>query len=423
MNTLDYNKDSLFTEGVKLLTQWQSGNEDASKKLKTLFDAVIIGKYDSCFGENVPEKRVNIRTSLHMTTLTLLNKLYGINSKDFYKGDPKRYVRTTLMTQLMLGIRKLTLHWPVYAFGAESIGQNITYPDHYAPSVSVGEPLIDRSNWKNLDSPDLDNDIIKVMEEMISCFIDLTNEVPIVHLPAPYSLVADIFGQEGLIMALIEEPEFIQTLLIHITRHIFVPWCNHFSKIFPNLLIEFSDASGSPDFIGPELFKNTAALPILHLINNYSWGNRIFVSNYRGDAYPKNPDKNNTEGIPNSLAEIIDFKLKVCPFFIIKLEADKEPVSYYIKQALRRNIPLHLGIGAIRIDRNNNLDHEISKKELKDLVVSYTLAIILVSKEISQNFNNYFKGYGDIYIEDINAESDFTFVKTIIDSVASVSVS
>ncbi len=420
INTIVFNKEELFTEGVLLLTKWQSGDETAAKKLKSLFDAVIDGKYDSYFLEKIPVNKVNVRTSLHMTTLTLLNKLYGLTSMDFYKGDPKRYVRTTLITQLMLGIRKLTLHWPVYAFGAESLGQPTTYPDHYAPSVAVGKHLIDKSNWKNIKFPDMKNEIIRIMDEMMSFFTDLTNEAPVVHLPAPYSLVADIYGQESLIMALIEDPDFVEELLDHVTKQIFVPWCNHFTEEFPNVLIEFSDASGSPNFIGPDLFKNTAARPVLQLINNYTWGNRIFVSNYRGDAYSKKhiDEINNNDQIPELLAEIIDFKLSVCPEFIIKLEADKEPLSFYVEHATKRNKPLHLGIGAIRIDRNNNLNLENAKEQLSNLVRSYTQAIGTVSKRLSKNTSSdALTEHGAIYIEDINAESDFTLVKTIIDSV------
>jgi len=360
LNTQKYNKDKLFTEGAKLLTQWQSGNEAASLKLKTIFDDVIEGRYDSLFKEHASTDVVNIRTSLHMTTLTLLNQLYSINSNEFYKGDSKRYVRTTLIT---------------------------TYPDRYAPSVAVGNPLINKLNWENIKPPNMNNDIIRIIDEMMSFFTDLTNEVPIVHLPAPYSLVADIYGQEKLIMALMEDPQFVEKLLDHVTRQVFVPWCNHFIKKFPDLQIEFSDASGSPNFIGPDLFKNAAALPVLYLINNYPWGNRIFVANYRGDAYQKTEkDKININGnVPKLLAEIIDIKLSVCPGFIIKLEADKEPLSFYEEQAVIRKKPLHLGIGAIQIDRNNNLNKEDAKKQLITLVKSYTTAIKNVSKRINLN--------------------------------------
>ncbi len=417
--------ESLFPEGSALLTRWQAGDAEAINNLRTLFDAVIEGKYDAFFQESAPKDSVCVTTSLHMTTLTLLHQLYGLTSADFYKGNPQRYVRTTLMTQRLLGIRKLTLHWPVYAFGAECLGQATMYPDKYAPSVDPGKPLVNRTNWRELGAPDLENEVFQIMEEMLACYSNLTNLEPVAHLPAPYSLVADIFGQEGLIMALIEEPEFVDEFLDHITDQVFVPWCERLSQQFPNIRIELSDASGSPNFIGPAQFMKTAARPVRRLINNYPWGNRIFVSNYRGDTYLKTSGdgeehNDNTATVPDALAELIEFKLSVCPEFIMKLDADHAPVSFYVEQAVKQGKPLYLGIGATRIDRNNIIDHETAKRELGNLAAAYTQAIKTVSEALAHN------GYsrtdlarpGDVYIEDINAESDFDMVKTIVESVA-----
>lgn len=418
-------EDRLFPESSTLLIKWQAGDAAATNKLRAFFDAVIEGRFDAVFQEPAPTDSVGVTTSLHMTTLTLLNHLYGLSSADFYKGDPQRYVRTTLMTQHLLGIRKLTLHWPVYAFGAECLGQATIYPEKYAPSVTLGNPLINRTNWRKLGTPDLGNEIFQIMEEMLACYSDLTNLEPVAHLPAPYSLTADIFGQEGLIMALIEDPEFVDELLDHVTDQIFVPWCEHLSQQFKNIRIELSDASGSPNFIGPDLFMKTAARPVLQLINKYPWGNRIFVSNYRGDTFQKpsgddGQHHDNTALVTDALTKLIDFKLRVCPEFIIKLDADHAPVSFYVEQAIQRGKPLYLGIGATRIDRNNIVDRETVKQELSYLAATYAQAIKNVSETLANN------GYsrtglarpGDIYIEDINAESDFDLVKNIVESVA-----
>jgi len=424
-NSIPLSNDSLYPEGCALLTQWQDGNMEALDKLRSIFDAVIDGKYDTIFKESSPDKSVSVTTSLHMTTLTLLNQLYGLTSSDFYKGDPQRYVRTTLMTQRLLGIRKLTLHWPTYAFGAECLGQATMYPDKNAPSVTLGEPLVDKTNWRELGKPDLENDVFRVMEEMLACFSGLTNLEPVAHLPAPYSLAADIFGQEGLILAMVEEPDFVDELLDHLTEQVFAPWCERLSQQFPNIRIELSDASGSPNFIGPDLFMKTAARPVRRLINNFPWGDRVFVANYRGDTYPKTSGdyeehQDNTASVTDEFVELIEVKLSVCPKFIIRLDADHAPVSFYVEQAVQQGKPLHLGIGATRIDRNNIVDREITKRELSDLAAAYAQAIKTVSEELAHN------GYsrtglarpGDIFIEDINAESDFDLVKNIVESVA-----
>jgi len=414
--------DLQFSAGSSLLTRWQAGDDAAQNELRVLFDAVIEGQYDAVFQEPAPTDSVCVTTSLHMTTLTLLNQLYGLTSADFYKGDPQRYVRTTLMTQRLLGIRRLTLHWPVYALGAECLGQVTMYPEKHAPSTNSGEPLIDKTNWRELGPPNLDSDVFRVMEDMLACFSDLTNLEPVAHLPAPYSLAGDIFGLTAMILSLVKEPEFVDELLAHLTDQVFVPWCEHLSRVLPKVWIELSDASGSPSLIGPRRFMKTAARPVHRLINNYPWGDRIFVSNYRGDTPLKTAGDG--QGLHNNVAdgltELIDFKLSLCPEFIIKLDADHAPISFYVDHAIKRDKPLYLGIGATCINRNSVVDHEAAKRELGDLAANYSQAIKTVSKALAD------KGYsrsdliwpGDVYIEDINAESDFDLVKTIVESIA-----
>jgi hypothetical protein len=428
-----------FSEGSTLLSQWQAGDDVAQKRLRTLFDVVIEGEFDGDFQEQPSDNAVRVTTSLHLLTLTILNQLYGLNSKEFYKGDPQRYVRTTLMTQRLLGIRKLTLGWPVYAFGAEALGQATMYPDQHAPGADPGVSLVDRNNWNKLETPDFEGEVPRVIEAMLSSFIELTGLEPVAHLPAPYSLAADIFGQETLITALSHEPDFVVEFLENLTGKIIVPWCERLVQKFPNIWLELSDASGSPLFISPNLFQKIAAGPVLRLIKEFPWGNRVFVANYRGDMTTKtsrvegrrgagrrnrrgqqtDPETSSTQSSSNALNELIDFKLSLCTEFIIKLDADQSPLSIYMEHAIRREKPLYLGIGATRIDRNSIVDHEAAKSELEDLASNSDKAIKAVSKSLANKgqYRSNLSWPGDVYIEDVNAESDLGLLKTIIETL------
>ena len=439
--------DQIFAEGSNLLANWQAGDNDAQKKLRDLFDTVIEGQFDFVFREPAPTDSVCVTTSLHLMTLTILNQLYGLNSSEFYKSDPQRYVRTTLMTQRLLGIRKLTLGWPVYAFGAEALGQITMYPEQHAPGADPGLPLVDRNNWFELGSIDFEEEIPQVVESMMDCFVELTKMAPVAHLPAPYSLAADIFGQENLITALNHDPDFVVEFLDHLTDKIFVPWCERLVKRYPNIWLELSDASGSPLFISPNLFKKIAARPVQRLINDFPWGNRIFVANYRGDMISKSfvddsrrreagrrrsrelqvetkskisSDKIDEKSVANEPNNMIDFKLSLCPEFIIKLDADKSPVPIYIEQSILREKPLYLGVGATRIDRNSIADSVAANQELKQQAAVNAQAIKTVSKSLALKGNprSNLSWPGDVYIEDINAESNLSLVKTIVNEVA-----
>ena len=430
--------DLEFPAGVDLLAQWQGGDEAAHKRLRTLLDAVMEGQFDALFSQAAPTDSVGVTTSLHLLTLTILYRLYGLTSAEFYKTDPQRFVRTTLITQRLLGIQKLTLGWPVYGFGAECLGQLMMYPDQHAPGADPGTPLVDKANWHKMSTPDLESGIPQIIDDMLACFTELTGLEPVVHLPAPYSLAADIFGQEALISALVEAPDFVAEFLDLLTDRVFFPWIEHLVRRFPNVWIELSDASGSPLFISPSLFMSIAAPPVRRMIGQDQWGPRVFVANYRGDHLVRTAggkirrsggrrrdNRNMPEAIiKNSrsdvLVELIDFKLSVCPEFIIKLDADETPVEFYVEQALQRGKPLYLGIGATRIDRHSIVDREASGREIEDSAVTYAQAIKTVSQALADNGQPRAElaWPGDVYIEDINAESELDLVKTIVESVA-----
>ncbi|MCH2267036.1 MAG: hypothetical protein MK515_11325, partial [SAR324 cluster bacterium] len=116
---------------------------------------------------------------------------------------------------------------------------------------------------------------------------------------------------------------------------------------------------------------------------------------------------------------LIDFKLSLCTEFIIKLDADQSPLSIYIEQAIRHEKPLYLGIGATRIDRNSIADREAAKSELEDLATNSAKAIKTVSESLADKgqYRSNLSWPGDVYFEDVNAESDLDLVKTIIETI------
>ncbi|NOZ73568.1 MAG: hypothetical protein GXP38_17050 [Chloroflexi bacterium] len=434
-------KTDPLSPSYSLFNEWQSGSDDACEQLRTLFEAAMDGHFDARFAERGPVDVVTVTASLHLLTLSILYELYGMSSAEFYKGDPLRYVRTTLLTQRLLGICKLTLGWPAYAFAAEAMGQAMLYPEGHAPGVDPGEPLATMNKGGQLQIPEFGSDIPRIIEEMLLCFAELTGLEPVAHFPAPYSLAADILGQETLITALMEAPDFVNTFLKHLSEHVLTPWIEHLVQRVPHLWIELSDASGSPLFIGPQRCKTVAAPAVKQLITNNTWGNRVFVANYRGDhhALPtakskRQPRNHQSKDRPKPRAEtragngataeaitdLIDFKLSICPDFIIKLEADRVPLAAYVEQAVQWEKPLYLGIGATRIDRSSTGDSASAIREIRDLAKDYAIAIKTVSSALAERGKPRatLAWPGDVYIEDINAETNFNLVQTIVETVA-----
>lgn len=411
--------------GCKLLSRWQAKDPAALARLKEIFDAAIAGEFDTDFARPTETEAVNIGGSLNLMTLTIMNDLYGYESAEFYKGDPERYVRTTLLSRRLLGMNKLYVSWPVYGFTAEAMGQAIMYPDRFPPGADPDDMLLTRDNWQDITTPDFESGIPKIMTDMIDTYQRLTGLDPIIHLSAAYSLAADTFGQEPLLAALVHEPDFANDLLDRLTDKVIQPWADHFFKRFPNGWLELSDASGSPFFIGPQNCKNMAIRSTRRLVDENPWGHRVYDANFRGDYVTLAQKKNRSSRRRGAKGEatadltlqgLTDLKNSVCPDFIIRLDDDRVPMPFYEEQAIARNVPLVLGIGAGQIDRNSIVDMAETRISIQETSTAYVDAIKNVAQNISKN------GYdirtppwpGTIYFEDISSESQFELIETIV---------
>ena len=224
--------DIEFPAGIRLLAGWQRSDRDSTERLREIVDAAVAGRLDQDFRRPAPVDAVHVGGAINLMTLTIMHQLYSMESAEFYKGDPERYIRTTMLSRRLLGMNKLYVSWPVYAFTAEAIGQVTTYPDQFPPGSDPDCMLITRDNWQSIAIPDMTSGIPKIIEETIACYTRLTGMEPILHLSAPYSLAADTFGQEQLLSALVRDPDFVIALLDHLVDHVHRPWIEHFCKDF-----------------------------------------------------------------------------------------------------------------------------------------------------------------------------------------------
>ncbi|MCP4236209.1 MAG: hypothetical protein GY770_21965 [Aestuariibacter sp.] len=418
-------KELDFPSGIRLLQSWQAGDAAAVARMQHIFNQTISGHCDDLFHVPAPTDRVHVCGPVDLLTLTLMYRLYGITAESFYKQDAARFVRTSLMTQKLLGLPRHYLSWPVYGLTAETLGQEMIYADQFSPGTDPDKPLLNREHWQSIKPPDLHHGIPKQLDEIVDCYHQLTGLQPLLHLSAPYSLAADIFGQEAIITALTHEPDFVNQLLDQLMDTVLQPWIGHFFHRYPAGWVELSDASGSPFFIGPHNCKHVAIRAIQRLKNAHPWGDRVYVANYRGDYVTqasmsrdnnrrRRGQKNPPAGI--SLRELLQAKYSVCQDFVIRLAEDRMPISRYEEQAVEKCIPLLLGIGATQIDRNSIGDLSTTRHETAASSKAYVEAIKRVASKIAR------AGYavkqppwpGAIYFEDISAESSFELIETIV---------
>ena len=276
-------EDYAFPKGLHLLKRRQAGDPKAKDEMTRVFDVAIAGEFDDNFSILAPPDRVHSTASVHMLGLAVLNDLYGTESWEYYNTDPYRYVRTNLAVSRLLGVHKFYMTWALYAFTCEPLGQKMMYPDRFPPGADPDAFLINKDNWHLLETPDFTSGIPKTIDGILSVAEELTGMPPLLQISAPYSLAADIYGQEPLLADVANDPDTVNALLDHLGDKVLAPWMDHHFKNFPQGWVELSDASGSPFFIGPENCMSMSIRSIRQMLRNKPYVDRVLDNNFRGD--------------------------------------------------------------------------------------------------------------------------------------------
>ena len=170
-----------FPAGIRLLQGWQAGDAGARDHLRQVFDAAIAGRHDENFASPGPSDAIHVGGSINLLTLTIMHDLYGLESGEFYKGDAERYVRATMLTRRLLGMNKLYVSWPVYAFTAEAMGQTTMYPDKFPPGSDPDVMLLNRDNWQECFTPDFNTGVPKVIEDTIRAYVEANPDLDVIQ--------------------------------------------------------------------------------------------------------------------------------------------------------------------------------------------------------------------------------------------------
>jgi len=420
-----------FPAGLHLLQRWQAGDSEAKEEIAKIFDAAIAGDFDDNFKVLAPADKVHSTASVHMLGLAVLHDLYGIESHNYYHKDPYRYVRTNLAISRLLGINKLYMTWALYAWTCEPLGQTMMYPDKFPPGADPDAILINKDNWHELMTPDFTTGVPVAIDNIMRVTQELTGAAPTLQISAPYSLAADIYGQEPLLADVVNDPETVNALLDHLGDTVLAPWMDHHFELFPDGWVELSDASGSPFFIGPDNCQNMSIRSIRHMLRDKPYADRVFDNNYRGDfvAEVKKKERasrrrgaiagDDASAAKGKLLELTDAKVSVNPLFIMRLESDKVDISFYEEQAIQRNMPLTVGVGSPEIDRNSIEDLEATKAEMTEKARAHVAAIKHVCETVDLPEDNHVgqSWPSHIYFEDVNSQSQFELVEIILNEV------
>lgn len=256
---------------------------------------------------------------------------------DVFYTHPELIVPAILEVQSRLGLDVASITYDVYNIEAEGLGQKLIFSDAYMPDIDRRQPLVrERSDLALIKTPDFGSDgRFPQVIEMLALFRKLTGIEPTLSFCAPFSLAANLYGIERLLIAIYDQPDFVKELFYRVTEKVLAPWILFQKNAFPNSTkISGADAIASVPIVNLAILKEWVAPYILRL--RELCGNEVFVSNWVGEHYLKNP------------VEMLDLKLTVGPGSIQGQDPDVAALSpaFYKEYAARLKIPLVLGIGA-----------------------------------------------------------------------------
>ena len=260
----------------------------------------------------------------------------GLNAREFFTKS-ELLVPATLEIQKKYGIDIPYICYDIYNIEAEALGQKVIFSDDHMPEIDRGYPLVrDREDLKKIKTPNFESDArFPTIIEMFVLFRKMTGIEPELQFTAPFSLAANIRGIEQLILDICLDPEFARHLLEKLTDDIIAPWIQYQKAQFPYALgICGSDSTASFPIVNANILENWVSPYILRL--REMCGPRVYVANWTGERYLKNP------------IEMLNKKLKVCLTFIEGQDPDVAELGpeIYKSFAEQHGVPLILGIGA-----------------------------------------------------------------------------
>lgn len=259
-----------------------------------------------------------------------------IPRREFY-ARPEIMVPASLEVQAKFGLDVASISYDVYNIEAEALGQPIVHLDGGMPDIDRSAPLVrNRDDLRRIRPPDFDAvPACRRVIEMHRIFQRMTGLTPQLSCCAPFTLATNLRGIEPFLLDIYTDPHFARELLDRLTEEVLAPWVRYQARHLPGTSrVSAADATASPPIVNLELLRDWVAPAILRL--RALSGLDLYTTNWVGERHLREPEA------------MLDEKLRVCPVSLRGQDPDVEHLGpeRYKAYAVRRNVPLVLGVGA-----------------------------------------------------------------------------
>jgi hypothetical protein len=277
-------------------------------------------------------RRVPVYAQMH----EFVARQAGIPAEVFYHR-PEIMVPAMLQVQAEYGLDVGSLTYDVYNIEAEGLGQRLLYGAAEMPDIDRSQPFIrDNADLCLVKTPHFDTaGRFRQVIDMLAIYQDLTGLTPSLSFCAPFSLAANLYGIERLLVAIYQDSGFARNLLERLTEEVLAPWIVYQKAHFPDVIkITGADAVASLPIVNLSILQDWV-LPYIQRLREWC-PIEVQVVNWVGERYLKRPE------------EMLALKKLAGPGLIQGQDPDVAALgpSFYTEYASRHHLPLILGIGA-----------------------------------------------------------------------------
>ena len=173
------------------------------------------------------------------------------------RDDPEGMAECSLLVQEYLGFDLMNANLDVYNFEAEAMGAPISFYRDHMPDLNRREYLIkspddlDKIKWKGLDCGRF-----PYILRYARAYEKYVGVPALLAFCAPWTLAANLYGLDNLIMDTIEEPEFVKEFLNRIVEDFHVPMFEELQRELNSFkMLLFADAFASPPMVNNSILS------------------------------------------------------------------------------------------------------------------------------------------------------------------------
>ena len=208
-----------------------------------------------------------------------------------FRDDPIAMAECTLLVWEYTGIDLLVLNTDCYNFEAETLGAKLSFYKDHIPDIDRSEPFIKgEEDLDKIKFKGFEGSRIPYLVEYVKAYKKLSGLDTVPSFSGPWSIAANLYGIENLIVDAVCEPEFVHEFMRRLVQDFLIPFHQALAEVIPGMQgTTLADAIGSPPLVSKELFAEYVAPYANELLASYDangilkyngvWG----ITTYQGE--------------------------------------------------------------------------------------------------------------------------------------------